>query len=73
MSAKNKLDEIVEFYEKAKINEEDLSTSLLTRNFGYAYAIFGAYYQSEKEYDKAIEYILHSREISKISLWKSIF
>ena len=65
LSAKNKLDEIVEFYEKAKINEEDLSTSLLTRNFGYAYAIFGAYYQSEKEYDKAIEYILHSREILK--------
>lgn len=65
LSAKNKLDEIVEFYENAKINEEDLSTSLLTRNFGYAYAIFGAYYQSEKEYDKAIEYILHSREILK--------
>ncbi|MEK9516484.1 MAG: hypothetical protein VWZ97_00540 [Flavobacteriaceae bacterium] len=65
LSAKNKLDEIVEFYENAKINEEDLSTSLLTRNFGYVYAIFGAYYQSEKEYDKAIEYILHSREILK--------
>ena len=65
LSAKNKLDEIVEFYENAKINEDDLSTSLLTRNFGYAYAIFGAYYQSEKEYDKAIEYILHSREILK--------
>tara|TARA_B100002019_G_scaffold293427_1_gene320934 strand:+ start:756 stop:2459 length:1704 start_codon:yes stop_codon:yes gene_type:complete len=65
LSAKNKLDEIVEFYENAKINEDDLSTSLLTRNFGYAYAIFGAYYQSEKEYEKAIEYILHSREILK--------
>ena len=65
VSAKNKLNEIIELYDNAKINEKDLSNSNLTLNYGDAYSVFAAYYQSEKQYDKAIENLLYSREILK--------
>ena len=55
ISAKNKLNEIIEFYEAEKSKEQDLSSSILTRNYGYSHSIMGAYYQSKKQYKKAIE------------------
>jgi len=63
ISAKNKLNEIIEFYELKKSDESDLSKSLLTRNYGYAYSIMGAYYQSKKDYEKAIKYLLKASEL----------
>lgn len=63
ISAKNKLNEIIEFYEVKKNNEPDLPKSLLTRNYGYAYSIMGAYYQSKKEYEKAIKNLLKATEL----------
>jgi len=65
ISAKNKLNEIIEFYEDKKNNESDLETSLLIRNYGYAYSIMGAYYQSKKEYKKAIENLTKATELFK--------
>lgn len=63
ISAKNKLNEIIEFYELKKNDESDLSKSLLTRNYGYAYSIMGAYYQSKKDYEKAIKNLLKASEL----------
>lgn len=65
ISAKNKLNEIIEFYEDKKNSESDLETSLLIRNYGYAYSIMGAYYQSKKEYKKAIENLTKATEFFK--------
>ena len=61
----NKLQEIVQFYEKEKINLKDLPTSLLTRNYGYAFITMGAYYQSIKKYNKAIENLQYAQELLK--------
>ena len=66
ISAQNKLNEINEFFESKKNNEDDLSKSLLIRNFGYAYSIMGAYYQSKKEYKKAIKNLLKANELFKL-------
>jgi tetratricopeptide (TPR) repeat protein len=55
ISAENKLNEIIEFYEDQKIKLSDLPNSLLTRNYGYVFSIIGAYYQSKKQYGKAIK------------------
>ena len=55
ISAENKLNEIIEFYEDQKIKISDLPNSLLTRNYGYVFSIMGAYYQSKKQYGKAIK------------------
>lgn len=55
ISAENKLNEIIEFYEDQKIKLSDLPNSLLTRNYGYVFSIMGAYYQSKKQYGKAIK------------------
>lgn len=63
ISAQNKLNEIIEFFEVVKNNEEDLSTSLLIRNFGYAYSFVGAYYQSKKKYEKAIQNLIKATEL----------
>ena len=41
ISAQNKLNEINEFFESKKNNEDDLSKSLLIRNFGYAWIWHG--------------------------------
>lgn len=65
ISAQNKLNEIIEFYEDKKNSESDLETSLLIRNYGYAYSIMGAYYQSKKEYKKAIENLTKATEFFK--------
>jgi tetratricopeptide (TPR) repeat protein len=65
ISAENKLNEINEFFESKKNEEEHLSKSLLMRNFGYAYSIMGAYYQSKKEYKKAINNLLKANELFK--------
>lgn len=65
ISAENKLNEINEFFESEKNKEEHLSKSLLMRNFGYAYSIMGAYYQSKKEYNKAIKNLLKASELFK--------
>lgn len=65
ISAKNKLNEINEFFEVEKNNESDLDTSLLIRNYGYAYSIMGAYYQGKKEYKKAIENLTKATELFK--------
>jgi len=65
ISAQNKLNEINEFFESEKNKEEHLSKSLLIRNFGYAYSIIGAYYQSKKEYKKAIKNLLKAKDLFK--------
>ena len=65
ISAKNKLNEIIQFFEAEKNNELDLSTSLLIRNYGYAHSIMGAYYQSKKQYQKAIESLTMATELFK--------
>ena len=64
-AAKNKLQEIVEFYQKEKVNDPQLETSLLTRNYGYAFLGMGSYYQSIKEYSNAIEKLNLAKEILK--------
>ncbi len=65
ISAKNKLNEINQFFEVEKNNESDLSTSLLIRNYGYSHSIMGAYYQSKKQYKKAIESLSMASELFK--------
>ena len=65
ISAKNKLNEIIQFYEVEKNNELDLSSSLLIRNYGYTHSIMGAYYQSKKQYKKAIENLTMATELYK--------
>ena len=64
-AAKNKLQEIVEFYQKEKVNDPKWETSLLTRNYGYAFLGMGSYYQSIKEYSNAIEKLNLAKEILK--------
>ena len=65
IAAKNKLNEIIQFFEAEKNNESDLSTSLLIRNYGYTHSIMGAYYQSKKQYQKAIESLTMATELFK--------
>ena len=55
ISAENKLNEIIEFYEDKKSKLSDLPNSLLTRYYGSVFSIMGAYYQSQKQYGKAIK------------------
>ena len=66
ISAKNKLNEIIEFYEVEKNNVSDLPKSLLNRNYGYAFSIMGEYYQSKNEYEKAIKNLLKAMELFKL-------
>ena len=65
ISAKNQLNKITQFFEVEKNNESNLSTSLLTRNYGYTHSIMGAYYQSKKQYQKAIESLTMATELFK--------
>ena len=65
ISAENKLNEIIEFYEDQKIKISDLPNSLLTRNYGYVFSIMGAYYQSKKQYGKAIKNLEKAIELFK--------
>lgn len=66
ISAENKLNEIIEFYEDKKSKISDLPNSLLTRNYGYAYLAMGAYYQSKKQYKKAIKNLEKAIDIFKL-------
>lgn len=65
ISAKNQLNKITQFFEVEKNNESNLSTSLLIRNYGYTHSIMGAYYQSKKQYQKAIESLTMATELFK--------
>ena len=65
ISAENKLYEIIEFYEDQKSKISDLPNSLLTRNYGYSFSIMGAYYQSQKQYGKAIKNLEKAIDIFK--------
>tara|TARA_B100000963_G_scaffold319256_1_gene300990 strand:- start:2661 stop:4370 length:1710 start_codon:yes stop_codon:yes gene_type:complete len=67
IAAENKFQEITKFYaiEKEKVNQKNLQNSLLTRNYGIAFMTMGAFYQSIKNYDKAIINLIRSREILK--------
>lgn len=60
--AKNRLSEIDQFYMSI---EDSLKTkgSISTRNYGYAYLVFAAYFQSIKKYEEAIEYLEKSKKI----------
>ena len=65
ISAENKFKEIIEFYEVNKSKESDLLNSVLIKNYGYVFSILGAYYQSKKEYKKAIENLHKAMEFYK--------
>ena len=65
ISAENKFKEIIEFYEVNKSKESDLPNSVLIKNYGNVFSILGAYYQSKKEYKKAIENLHKAMEFYK--------
>lgn len=65
ISAENKFKEIIEFYEVNKSKESDLLNSVLIKNYGNVFSILGAYYQSKKEYKKAIENLHKAMEFYK--------
>ena len=65
IAASDKLQEIIQFYEKEKVNHQNLQTSLFTRNYGYAFLTMGAYFQSKKKYDDAIENLNIAQELLK--------
>jgi len=65
ISAEDKLNEIIEFYEDQKSKIPDLPNSLLIRNHGYVFSIMGAYYQSKKQYGKAIKNLEKAIELFK--------
>lgn len=61
--AQNRLKEIDNYYVGLSSDLRDKKGSLIRRNYGYSYLVFGAYYQSIKEYDKAIDYLTKSKKI----------
>ena len=61
--AQSRLKEIDNYYVGLSSDLRDKKGSLIRRNYGYSYLVFGAYYQSIKEYDKAIDYLTKSKEI----------
>jgi len=61
--AQSRLKEIDTYYVGLSSDLRDKKGSLIRRNYGYSYLVFGAYYQSIKEYDKAIDYLTKSKEI----------
>ena len=61
--AQSRLREIDTYYVGLSSDLSDKKGSLIRRNYGYSYLVFGAYYQSIKEYDKAIDYLTKSKEI----------
>lgn len=65
ISAENKFKEIIEFYEVNKSKESDLLNSILIKYYGNVFSILGAYYQSKKEYKKAIENLHKAMEFYK--------
>ncbi len=61
--AQSRLKEIDTYYVGLSSDLRDKKGSLIRRNYGYSYLVFGAYYQSIKEYDKAIDYLTKSKKI----------
>tara|TARA_B110000977_G_scaffold74869_1_gene101135 strand:+ start:771 stop:2468 length:1698 start_codon:yes stop_codon:yes gene_type:complete len=62
-AAQSRLKEIDTYYVGLSSDLRDKKGSLIRRNYGYSYLVFGAYYQSIKEYDKAIDYLTKSKKI----------
>ena len=61
--AQSRLKEIDTYYVGLSSDLRDKKGSLIRRNYGYSYLVFGAYCQSIKEYDKAIDYLTKSKKI----------
>lgn len=61
--AQNRLKEIDTYYSGLSTELREATGSLVRRNYGYAYLVFAAYYQSVKEYEKAIKYLELSKNI----------
>lgn len=61
--AQNRLKEVDAYYNGLSSKSKEKKGSLVRRNYGYSYSVFGAYYQSVKKYDKAIEYFNKTKEI----------
>lgn len=61
--AYNRLKEIDTYYLGLSSELKDAAGSLVRRNYGYSYLVFVSYYQSIKQYDKAIEYLEKSKNI----------
>ena len=61
--AQSRLKEIDTYYVGLSSDLRDEKGSLIRRNYGYSYLVFGVYYQSIKEYDKAIDYLTKSKKI----------
>ena len=62
LTAQNKLKEAESVYQLA---DEKQDNSLLTRNWGYVQLVYGAYNQSVKKYDLALNYLFKAKEILK--------
>lgn len=61
--AQNRLKEIDTYYSGLSTELREAPGSLVRRNYGYSYSVFAAYYQSVKEYEKAIKYLELSKNI----------
>ncbi len=61
--AQSRLKEIETYYDGLSSELKEKKGSLVRRNFGYSYSVFGAHYQSIKEYDKAIDYLNKTKKI----------
>ena len=62
LTAQNKLKEAESVYQLANERQDN---SLLTRNWGYVQLVYGAYNQSVKKYDLALNYLFKAKEILK--------
>lgn len=76
-SAENKFQQIEKLYKEEQGHLKS-SETILTRNYGYAYVVFGAYYQSLKKYKLALSYLEKADKIlnsfpSEINALKSRF
>lgn len=63
ISAENKLQEVIQIYNNQKTAVP--KTSVITRNYGYSFVVFAAYYQSIREYENAIKYLNKAKTILK--------
>lgn len=63
ISAENKLQEVIQIYNNQKTAVP--KTSIITRNYGYSFIVFAAYYQSIREYKNAIKYLNKAKTILK--------
>ena len=63
ISAENKLQEVIQIYNNQKTAVP--KTSVITRNYGYSFVVFAAYYQSIRQYENAIKYLNKAKIILK--------